>query len=92
VQVTDACSSDGVAETTADGDPFDSELEAGDFGGQPELPGECDMVVKVQPAPLPDCRSCAPKHTGNKLLRASTASTTHLYDLSGMPPKKRSHC
>lgn len=72
MQVTDACSSGGVSEDIADGDNFDSELEAGDFGGQPELPGECDMIVKVQSSPL--SATTRFKHRRYLRLQASAAS------------------
>lgn len=73
MQVTDACTSSGIAEDVGEGDAFDSEAEAGDFGGQPELPGECDMVVKVQSAPLSATMHL--KHRCNLRLQASAAST-----------------
>jgi hypothetical protein len=72
VQVTDACTSSGIADDVGEGDAFDSEAEAGDFGGQPELPGECDMVVKVPSAPL--SATVHFKRRCNLLLQASAVS------------------
>lgn len=78
-EVTDACSSGGVSEDIADGDPFDFELEAGDFGGQPELPGECDMVVKADgsiegdasASPSCSCNDICFKFTGQRITTPS---------------------
>jgi hypothetical protein len=49
-QVTDACTSSGALEDIEDGDPFEFENEGGDYDGQPESPGECDVIVKVRAA------------------------------------------
>jgi hypothetical protein len=78
-EVTDACTSSGIAEDVGEGDPFDSEAEAGDFGGQPELPGECDMVVKADgsiegdasASPSCSCNDICFKFTGQRITTPS---------------------